>query len=101
MSYTTKPAHDLIADLHSREATNRSLAQQHRAQDQFIKAAVYEAWADSAEALIRDLETALPLIEAAARLVPETEERFPSLRDRLIAEEGMGELELRYAYGDR
>ena len=87
MTYTRKASHDLIDTLQCRIVRDRHEAEQARGRKEFVKAAVFEAWADATEFAMRDLEAKLPQIEAEAFLVPEKEESTEELRERLITEE--------------
>ena len=50
---------------------------------------VGNSWADCYEHVAREAEVRLLDVEAEARLIPEVEETFDSLRERLMAEEGI------------
>jgi len=54
-----------------------------------IHHSVWTGWADCYEHIARQAGVRLLDVEAEARLIPEVEETFDSLRERLLAEEGI------------
>ena len=52
-----------------------------------IHGSVWNSWADCYEHIAREAGVRLLDVEAEARLIPEIEETFDSLRERLISEE--------------
>lgn len=83
MSYTTNAAHDLIDSLHIRIARQDVLIAKDT---EPIVRAVHVGWRDATERVLRELESALPEIEAEARLVPEHDEDVMSMDERIAQE---------------
>ena len=96
MAYVTSSAKDLIDRLHMLDAW--AMARRTKAKDAYERG-LYDGYQAAMKLVLERAEEALPQVEADAR-VPEPEEQYASLRERLIAEEWT-EGEARYAWGDR
>lgn len=83
MQYLTAESKDIIDRLHILDAW--AMERRAKAQEAYERG-LYDGYRSCLAVIVERLEEALPRVEADARL-PEREEPYASLRERLIAEE--------------